>query len=699
MEVFVQQLINGITLGSIYGLIAIGYTMVFGIIGMVNFAHGDVFMVSAFIALIALLLLTTWLGIGSFVIALFIVLVVAMFFTSLLNWAIERVAYRPLRGSFRLAPLISAIGMSIFLSNFVQVAQGPRVKSIPPFFNEVIVLTSASSGYEVAVSYKQIVVWAVTAALLFVFWFLVSKTALGRAQRACEQDQKMAALLGIDVDRTISITFVIAAALAAVAGTMYLMYYGVVSFADGFVPGVKAFTAAVLGGIGSLPGAVIGGLLIGLIETMWSAYFSTDYKDVAAFSILAITMIFLPQGILGRPDVEKVCDGARGVTVRLARRRGSRAAPGRDHRSHRIGPVAAADRLQHRPEHPQRAHPGDALAVARGPGRNHRRRSLPPRAADRSLARTPRAPAAARARSPRAARALARSVYARFRDRLSAARALDHGHSGRGEMDRQFRRPNSDLRDARLGPQHRGRPRRLARPRLCRLLRRRRLFLCAVRKRLRPVILDPASNRGLPRRVLGHLAGLFRAAVARRLSRHRDARLRRDHPAHPDQLGTRDQRLCRHQRHPAADFLRHSVQCLGRRLCRTLRARVQPDLPHHLPLLSDPRACSDHRRHDGTAATAADRAGMGSLARGRDRLPFARHQYHQYQAHRLCHGRDVRGLCRIIFRGAAGIHFAGELHLHGIGGDRRHRRARRHGQPDRGGDRGRHHDRRHRDHA
>jgi branched-chain amino acid transport system permease protein len=305
MEVFTQQLINGITLGSIYGLIAIGYTMVFGIIGMVNFAHGDVFMVSAFIALVTLLLLTTWLGIGSFVVALLIVLIVAMLFTSLVNWAIERVAYRPLRGSFRLAPLISAIGMSIFLSNFVQVAQGPRVKSIPPFFNEVIVLMSGN-GYDVAVSYKQIVVWIVTAALLLVFWFVVTKTALGRAQRACEQDQKMAALLGIDVDRTVSITFVIAAALAAVAGTMYLMYYGVVSFADGFVPGVKAFTAAVLGGIGSLPGAVLGGLLIGLIETMWSAYFSTDYKDVAAFSILAITMIFLPQGILGRPDVEKV---------------------------------------------------------------------------------------------------------------------------------------------------------------------------------------------------------------------------------------------------------------------------------------------------------------------------------------------------------------------------------------------------------
>jgi branched-chain amino acid transport system permease protein len=305
MEVFVQQLINGITLGSIYGLIAIGYTMVFGIIGMVNFAHGDVFMVSAFIALIAFLILTAWIGIASVALALLIVLIVAMLLTSVVNWTIERVAYRPLRGSFRLAPLISAIGMSIFLMNFVQVAQGPRNKSIPPMFVGEFVLIPSES-YPVMLSYKQLVVWIVTAVLLAAFWWLVAKTALGRAQRACEQDQKMAALLGIDVDRTISLTFVIAAALAAVAGTMYLMYYGVVSFADGFVPGVKAFTAAVLGGIGSLPGAVLGGLLIGLVETFWSAYFSIDYKDVAAFSILAITMIFLPQGILGRPDVEKV---------------------------------------------------------------------------------------------------------------------------------------------------------------------------------------------------------------------------------------------------------------------------------------------------------------------------------------------------------------------------------------------------------
>jgi branched-chain amino acid transport system permease protein len=300
MEYFIQQLINGLTLGSIYGLIAIGYTMVYGIIGMINFAHGDVFMIGAFIALIVFLILISLFYSVPVAIALLIMMIVAMLTTSLYNWAIERVAYRPLRGSFRLAPLITAIGMSIALSNFVQVAQGPRNKPIPPMIAE----TYQISG--ITISLKQIVIFLVTAALLAIFWYLVNKTPLGRAQRACEQDRKMAALLGIDVDRTISITFIMGAALAAVAGTMFLMYYGVIVFSDGFVPGVKAFTAAVLGGIGSIPGAVIGGLLIGVIESLWSAYFSIDYKDVAAFSILAIVLIFLPSGILGRPEVEKV---------------------------------------------------------------------------------------------------------------------------------------------------------------------------------------------------------------------------------------------------------------------------------------------------------------------------------------------------------------------------------------------------------
>ena len=305
IEVFVQQLINGITLGAIYGLIAIGYTMVFGIIGMVNFAHGDVFMLSAFIALIVFVVLTTIIGIGTAVLALFIAMLFGMLLTSLWGWTLERLAYRPLRGSFRLAPLISAIGISIFLSNFVQVAQGARNKPTPPMLPDVVPLFERN-GYVVALSYKQIIIMLLTAVLLTGFWYIVKYTSLGRAQRACEQDRKMAALVGIDVDRTISLTFVLGAALAAVAGTMYLLYYGVINFSDGFNPGVKAFTAAVLGGIGSLPGAVIGGLIIGLVETMWSAAFPIEYKDVAAFSILAIVLTFMPSGILGRPEVEKV---------------------------------------------------------------------------------------------------------------------------------------------------------------------------------------------------------------------------------------------------------------------------------------------------------------------------------------------------------------------------------------------------------
>ncbi|MDQ0997237.1 branched-chain amino acid transport system permease protein [Phyllobacterium ifriqiyense] len=302
MEYFIQQSINGLTLGSIYGLIAIGYTMVYGIIGMINFAHGDVFMLGAFMAMIVFLALTTFIGGVPVVLALLLMMLVAMLLTGLWSWTIERLAYRPLRGSFRLAPLITAIGMSIALSNFVQVTQGPRNKPIPPLVNGGIIIP----GTDISIAYKQMVIIIVTAILLVAFWYLVNKTTLGRAQRSCEQDRKMAALLGIDVDKTISMTFVMGAMLAAVAGTLYLMFYGVISFTDGFTPGVKAFTAAVLGGIGSLPGAVIGGLLIGLIEALWSAYFSIDYKDVAAFSILAIVLIFLPSGILGRPEVEKV---------------------------------------------------------------------------------------------------------------------------------------------------------------------------------------------------------------------------------------------------------------------------------------------------------------------------------------------------------------------------------------------------------
>ena len=304
MEYFVQQLINGLTLGSIYGLIAIGYTMVYGIIGMINFAHGDVFMIGAFIALISFLVLGV-LGITWIPLALLIVLALAMILTSAYGWAVERLAYRPLRGSFRLAPLISAIGMSIFLQNYVQLLQGARVRPIPPVIQGGFTVME-SDNFTVTLSYLQIIIVIVTIILMSGFSTLISRTALGRAQRACEQDRVMAGLLGINVDRTISLTFVMGAALASVAGLMFVLYYGVIDFYIGFVAGIKAFTAAVLGGIGSLPGAMLGGLLIGLIETFWSAYFTIEYKDVAAFSILVLVLIFRPTGLLGKPEVEKV---------------------------------------------------------------------------------------------------------------------------------------------------------------------------------------------------------------------------------------------------------------------------------------------------------------------------------------------------------------------------------------------------------
>jgi branched-chain amino acid transport system permease protein len=304
MSYFLQQLINGLTLGAIYGLIAIGYTMVYGIIGMINFAHGEIYMIGAFVSFITFFVLGV-IGITWVPLALTLVLVSAMGFTAVYGWTIERVAYRPLRGSFRLAPLISAIGMSIFLQNYVQLLQGARVKSLPPVIEGGFQLMK-SSGFVVQLSYLQIMIWVTTIALMAGFSIMIAATPFGREQRACEQDMTMAALLGINVDRTISTTFVIGAALAAVAGVMVTLYYGVIDFFIGFLAGMKAFTAAVLGGIGSLPGAMLGGLLIGLIEAFWAGYFDAAYKDVAVFGILILVLIFRPSGLLGRAEVEKV---------------------------------------------------------------------------------------------------------------------------------------------------------------------------------------------------------------------------------------------------------------------------------------------------------------------------------------------------------------------------------------------------------
>ncbi|KAF0812864.1 High-affinity branched-chain amino acid transport system permease protein LivH [Andreprevotia sp. IGB-42] len=304
MGQFIQQLINGLTLGAVYGLIALGYTMVYGIIGMINFAHGDIYMVAAIIAVTVLTLLGA-LGISAVPLAILITLAVVIFFTAIYGWSVERVAYRPLRKASRLAPLISAIGMSIFLQNMVQLTQGARVKPIHAMMPGGFELFT-HDGFSVHLAYTQIMIISVTIILLAVFSYLITRTSFGRQQRACEQDQTMTALLGINVDRTISYTFMLGAALAAVAGVMVTVYYGVVDFSIGFVAGIKAFTAAVLGGIGSLPGAMLGGLIIGMIESFWSAYLSPEYKDVATFGILILVLMFRPSGLLGRPEVEKV---------------------------------------------------------------------------------------------------------------------------------------------------------------------------------------------------------------------------------------------------------------------------------------------------------------------------------------------------------------------------------------------------------
>ena len=302
---FLQQLVNGVTLGAVYGLIAIGYTMVYGIIGLINFAHGEIYMIGAFIAVISFVVLGQF-GVTSVVAALMIVLVVSLLITSLYGWSVERIAYRPLRHAPRLAPLISAIGMSIFLQNGVQLLQGARVKTIAPVLQSSWVLLQRADGFSVSVSSMQILIVVLTLALMIAVTLVVHKTPLGRAQRACEQDKTMAALVGINVDRTISATFVLGACLAALAGFMVTMYYGVVDFFMGFMAGMKAFTAAVMGGIGSRPGAMLGGLIIGMIESFWASYVNAQSKDIAVFGLLMLVLLVRPNGFFGRPEIEKV---------------------------------------------------------------------------------------------------------------------------------------------------------------------------------------------------------------------------------------------------------------------------------------------------------------------------------------------------------------------------------------------------------
>ena len=306
VHIFGQQVVNGLVLGMIYGLIAVGYSMVYGVIGMINFAHGDVYMISAYITGITLSVLAFF-GMDAIAPTLLIALIIVMTVTGVYGWVIERVAYRPLRGSPKLTPLISAIGVSLFLQAYVQLSQGPNPQGIKPYLSGAFrIWLGEGKDQFFQITYIQTLIVLVALGSMAGLAYLIGYTSLGRSCRATQQDPKMATLLGIDTHRVISIVFVIGAVSASIAGFLVTLNYGSFDFYIGFVVGVKAFTAAVLGGIGSLPGALLGGVLLGLLESLFSGYVSTDYKDVFSFSVLIIVLIFKPSGLMGRPAVEKV---------------------------------------------------------------------------------------------------------------------------------------------------------------------------------------------------------------------------------------------------------------------------------------------------------------------------------------------------------------------------------------------------------
>ena len=297
-----QQLINGLTLGAVYALIALGYTMVYGILELINFAHGEIYMVGAYTTIITLSFLTiTGLTSKSLILSLFIVIIVAMIYSSAYGLTMERVAYRPLRNAPRLSPLISAIGVSIFLQNYVMLAQGSADKIFPH-----ILPSGGLSLGNATLTYLQIFIMMASMFLMISLHTFIKKTRLGKAMRATAQDKKMASLVGIDINNVIMVTFIIGSALAAFAGLMVAMYYGLVNFYMGYVAGIKAFTAAVLGGIGNIQGAVLGGILLGILENLGAAYISSEYKDAFAFIILIVILIFKPTGLLGERVPEKV---------------------------------------------------------------------------------------------------------------------------------------------------------------------------------------------------------------------------------------------------------------------------------------------------------------------------------------------------------------------------------------------------------
>ncbi|MCP3661752.1 MAG: branched-chain amino acid ABC transporter permease LivH [Gammaproteobacteria bacterium] len=300
MEYFIELLFSGLTRGAIYALIALGYTMVYGIIGLINFAHGEIYMIGAFTAFIV----STVLSILGFPLLAIVVLagLAAAVWSSAYGYTIEKLAYKPLRHAPRLSALISAIGMSIFLQNYVLLAQTSDFQPFP----ELIPEFDFMEPYAHIVGSSDMAILVVTALVMVGLTFLIKFTRIGKAMRATSQDRTMAMLVGINVDRVISATFIIGSALAAIGGLLIASHIGQINFFIGFIAGIKAFTAAVLGGIGSIPGAVLGGVVLGLTESFATGYVSSDYEDVFAFSLLVLILIFKPSGLLGRAEIQKV---------------------------------------------------------------------------------------------------------------------------------------------------------------------------------------------------------------------------------------------------------------------------------------------------------------------------------------------------------------------------------------------------------
>lgn len=300
MDYFLALFFSGLTKGSIYALIALGYTMVYGIIQLINFAHGEIYMIGAFIALIVAGICTIY-GLSG-VSILILAGIVAVVYASAYGYTLEKVAYRPLRGSPRLSPLISAIGMSIFLQNYVLLVQTPDFLPFPRLIPDLAFIEPIAH----IIDTTALVILLTTMLTMILLTLLIKKTRVGKAMRATQQDLNMARLVGVNVDRVISMTFVIGSALAAIAGVLVASYNGQVNFYIGFMAGVKAFTAAVLGGIGSIPGAVVGGLVLGGAESFAAGYISSEYEDAFTFILLVLILTLRPSGILGKETKQKV---------------------------------------------------------------------------------------------------------------------------------------------------------------------------------------------------------------------------------------------------------------------------------------------------------------------------------------------------------------------------------------------------------